>query len=221
MAKEAAGAELKATAMRAPRADQRGQTGDGAHRHAAAVVTLDAVVDADRRGAGGGIVARQVNDALRRHAGDGRGARWRPLAHAAGKLVKPHCVARYIIIIMELLGNDDVHHRQGQRAVRARTNGKPFVGGLGSARARRVDDKDARALFARGLHKRPQMQIARQRVATPDQDQARVGKIFRRHAFGRAEGVEIALEASFGADRARQPARAHALEKARRHAFAL
>ena len=58
------------------------------------------------------------------------------------------------------------------------------------------------------------MQIAGERVAAPDQDQAGVGEILRLDADRRADRVEIALEAGLRTDRARQAAGAHLLEEA-------
>jgi hypothetical protein len=48
-----------------------------------------------------------------------------------------------------------------------------------------------------------------------------VGEIFGQHPLGGADGVEVAREAGFGADCAGKLAGAHAVEEARRHAFAL
>ena len=65
VAEGAAGAQLDAAAMVAPGADQRRQAGDGAHGHAAAPVTLHAVVDADGRRPRGGVVAGQRRRCVR------------------------------------------------------------------------------------------------------------------------------------------------------------
>src|SRR5690606_4754474 len=57
MAKGTAGAQLNATAFMPPCSYKRGQAGDGAYCHAAACMTLEAIVGADGRGLAGGIGA--------------------------------------------------------------------------------------------------------------------------------------------------------------------
>ena len=189
-----AGAQLDAAAVVAPSADQRGQAGDGAHGHAAAPVTLHAVVDADGRRPRGCVGTGQFNDTLSRNTGDiGRPLR-RPLDHAFTQLLKTDRVLLNVVGVVQPLADDHVHHGQGQGAICARPNGDPLVSGLGRARACRIDDDDACAGLARFLDEGPQMQIAGQRVAAPDQDQLGLGEGFSFGPLGRADGIEVALE---------------------------
>ena len=189
MPEHPATAQLNPAAVVAPRADQRRQTGDSTHGHAAAIMTLQAVVDADGRRPRRGIVARQGDDALDRHTGDlGRAGR-RPLLQARRKLVETQRVTTHVVGVVKPLADDDVHNGQRQRAVGAGADGDPLVGGLGGARVGRVDDEDAAAGLARGLDEGPQMLVAGQRVAAPDQDKPGVGEILRQHPLSRAYRV--------------------------------
>ena len=214
-------AELDAAAALAPRPDQRRQTGDVAHRHAAAVMALHAVVDADRGRPRRRVFARQPADAFGRDAGDLGGPLRGPLLHPLRQLLEADGVGRNVVAVVQPGVDDFVHHRQRERAVGPRSEREPLVGRAGGARTRRVDNDDAPALFARGLDEGPQVQVARQRVAAPDQDQPRVREVLRLNADGRADRVKVALEAGLRADRARQSAGAHLLEEAVRHAMLL
>jgi hypothetical protein len=184
-------------------------------------MSLQTVVDADRRRLRGSVFTRQGDDARGRHTGNRRGAGGCPFLYARRQLLEAERVARHVIRIVATFADDHVHHRQRQRAVRAGADGDPFVAGLCGACVGRVDDDHAGALFACLLHEGPEMQVASQRIAAPNQDQAGVGEIFGQHPFGGADGVEVAFEAGFGADCAGKLAGAHAVEEARRHAFAL
>ena len=179
VAQLSADAELDAAALFAPCSDQRGQTGDVAHRHTAAVVALQAVVDADGRGSGRGIVARQFADPVGRDAGDPGRALGRPFLQAFGQLLEADRVGSHIVLVVEVGVDDLVHHAQREGAVGPGADGQPLVGGPGGAGAGRVDDDDACALFARVLDEGPEVQVAGEGVAAPDQDQAGVGVILR------------------------------------------
>ena len=179
VAQLSADAELDAAALFAPCPYQRGQTGDVAHRHAAAVVTLQAVVDADGRGSGRGIVTRQFSDAVGGNAGDPGRALGRPFLQAFGQLLEADRVGCHVLLVVQVGVDYFVHHAQREGAVGPGADGQPLVGGPGGACAGRVDDDDACALFACVLDEGPEVQVAREGVAAPDQDQAGVRVILR------------------------------------------
>ena len=60
----------KSAADFAPRSGERGQSRDGAHGRAAVLAALDAVVQADRRGTRGRVLARQLHDVFAGDAGE-------------------------------------------------------------------------------------------------------------------------------------------------------
>ena len=184
-------------------------------------MTLHSIIDTNCRGLGGGVFARQLTNTRRRDARNLRRTFGGPGLHAFGQRSKAHGVLGHVIGIMQAFGDDHMHHGQGQRGVCTGANRNPFVGGLGGARVGRVDHDDACTLFARLLNKRPEVQVAGQRIAAPDQDQAAMGIGFRRHTFGRANAIKITLKTGLGANGACQVAGAHPIEEARGHTLAL
>ena len=127
----------------------------------------------------------------------------------------------HILRIVQILFDDYMHHRQRQRAIRAGANGDPLVGSLRRARVGRVDDEDACTLFACVLDKGPEMEIAGQCVAAPDEDQPGVGIGFGLHALGRSDAINIALKAGLRTNRALKLRSPHAVEKTCSHSLAL
>ena len=106
-----------------------------------------------------------------------------------------------------------MHHGQGQGGVRAGVDGEPFVGGPGRAGAGGVDDDDLCAVLAGLLDEGPQVQVAGEGVAAPDQDQLGLGEGLGFGALGGADGVAIALEPGLGADGAGELAGPHLVEE--------
>ena len=221
MAEKAAGAELDAPAPLAPGPDQRRQASDGAHRHPAAVVALQPIVDPNGRWLGQSIVARQIDDPLGWNSGDGRGALRRPVTHALDEPVEAKRVPGDVVGIAAIFIDQNMHHGERQRTVRARMQGDPLVAGLGRAGVGRVDRQHTCPLPARLLNKRPKMQVAGQRVAAPDQNQPGMGKLFGQHPLRSADGVQVPLKPRLRADRAGQLAGAQPMKKTGRHPFPL
>ena len=221
VAKKAGGGKLDAAAQLAPCADQRGQTGDGAHGHPAAVVALETVVDANRRGPDGGVFLGQLADPRRWDAGEGRCAFRRPFLNARRQLVEADGVLGHVLGVVQPIADDRVHHGQGQRTVRAWADGNPLVRGLGGAGLGRVDDDDPGPVLASLLDEGPQVQVAGEGVAAPDQDQPGMGEGFGGRPLRGAHGVEIAFEAGLGADGAGQLAGAQPVEETGGHPLAL
>ena len=86
-----------------------------------------------------------------------------------------------------------------------------FVGGF---RAARIDADQLGAIALGLLGQAPEVQIAADRVAAPDQDQPALGKVFDLHTHLAAQGVRQAFGAGRGADGAVKLAGAELLEKA-------
>jgi hypothetical protein len=92
------------------------------------------------------------------------------------------------------------------------------VGGLGLARV----DADQPGTVALGfLSQTPEMQVAGDRIAAPDQDQARLGEELHLHPDLAAQSLGHCLAAGRRTDGSIQQRRAEPMEEARRHAFAL
>ena len=103
--------ELQAAADLLPRPVSAGQQRDGAHRRGAAFAALHAVVQADRGGPRGGVLARQLHDLFGGDAGEFRRALRRPrAARARAAPSKPLGVALHVIGVVQVLADDDVHH---------------------------------------------------------------------------------------------------------------
>ena len=204
-----------------PRPRERGQAGNGTGCVAATAHPLHAVVQPDGRWPGGSIVARQIGDLLHGNTADLRGALWRPLQRTLTQSSPAQRVLRDVVVIQPVMRDQFMHQRQRQGSVGARAQGDVFmalVGGLGTAR---VDADDARALALGLLHMAPEMQVAGNRVAAPDQDQLRFGKELDLHADLAAQRLHHGFGAGRRTDGALQLRGAELVKKARRHAFAL
>ena len=149
---ELAGAEQRPAAGVPPVAGDGRQAGDGPHRHAAAAVALQAVVQADERRAAEqrrepGVLAGELLDVVDRQPGDVRHLRRRVLLqHALAELLRAEAVAfAGSRSSCQPVAEDDVHHAQGQRRVGAGADRDPPVGLRGGRAAVRVDGDDLRA----------------------------------------------------------------------------
>jgi hypothetical protein len=214
-------AEQQAAGAMPPRADERRQAGDEACRVAPATHPLHAVVQADGGRAQSAIVARQRNDLLHRDAADLRRALRRPLQRALAKRLPAQRVGGEVIGVQPVVAHQLMHQCQRQRTVGARAQGDVFVALVGRFGAARVDADDARAVSLGLLHLAPEMQVAGNRVAAPDQDQLRLGKELHFHADLAAKRLQQRLAAGSGANGAIQLRRTQPVEEARCHALAL
>ena len=136
----ARGREQHAAAHVAPGPDHGGQAGDRAHRHPAAGVAVEAVVEADGRGPGGRVLAREAprSPPPRRPVV----AAARSGVHSRARARSSACADRVpleLVAVLEPVPEDDVHHPQRERGVRSRAGRQVQVGLLGGARAVGVD----------------------------------------------------------------------------------
>ena len=219
--KAAAGRELESAADFFPRSNQTGQHGDGAHRHAAALGALDAVVDADYGGAHGGVFAGEFADVGGGNAGPAGDFFGRILLGASLQVFEAHGVARDVIGVKKIFADDDVHHAQGERGIGAGIDGQIPVGALRGARAVRVDDDQLRAFAASFFDEGPEMNVVAVNVRGPGDDVARMRKLFRLGAeFDADDGLQAGF-AGVGADGALQLRSAQAVKETAVHGSAV
>ena len=176
-----AGQQQAARAL-APGTHQRRQAGDGTRRIAAATHPLHAVVQADRGGLGGAVGLRQRDDLRFGYATHRGGARCRPLQRALAQLRPAQRVLRHVFVVDPVVHDQLVHQRQRQRRVGTRQQRNVLVALVRGFGLARVDAHQPRAGALGRLGVAPEMQIAGDRVAAPDQDQLRFGEEFDPHA---------------------------------------
>ncbi|MCY1534575.1 hypothetical protein D9M68_699530 [compost metagenome] len=114
-----------------------------------------------------------------------------------------------------------MHQRQRQRGVGARAQGDVFVALVGGLAAARVDADQARAVAFGLLCQAPEVQVAGDRVAAPDDDELRFGEKLDLHADLGAQRGHQAFAARGRTDGALQVRGAQLVEEAGGHAFAL
>ena len=211
--------EQRAAGGIAPRADQRRQAGDRAHGVAAAGDALHAVVDADRGGLGRAVVARERHD-LRRP----RCRRSRPRAPASIRCARARqrvearpCSDRRSRGRRGPSRDQHVHDAERERGVGAGHQRDVLVAFLGGRAAIGIDRDELRAAPLGFLRARPEVQVRRDRVAAPDQDQPAVLVLLDVHPDRRADHRGPAGLAGGRADRAVEQRRAEPVEEAPVH----
>ena len=208
-----------------PGPDQRGQADHGAGGIAAAPGALHAVVQAD----GGGlavhqalaVVACQRGDLLHRHAAHLGSPLGRPLQGAFAQRGPAYGVLGQVGVVQPVVGDELVHQGQCQCGIGARAQGDVFVAFFGGFGFARVDAHQPCAVAFGLLHVAPEVQVAADGVAAPDQDELRLGKKLHLHADFAAQRVDQAFAACRRADRAVQQRRTQGVEEAGGDALAL
>ena len=104
----------------APVPGERREAQDVPHRHAAARVALQAVVEPDRRGPRPGVLAGERDDFLSGKPGDFRDFIRRVFLDALPEPLESERVFLDIVAVVEVLADDDVHHGERERGVGAR-----------------------------------------------------------------------------------------------------
>ena len=204
-----------------PGADKCGQAGNRADGVAAAACALHAVVHADgglRRGA---VVAGELLDLLDGQAADLGRALGRPLQRAFFQRIPTERVARDVVVVQPVVGDEFMHQCQRERRVGAGQQLQMFVAFVGGFALARIDANEPRAVAFGLLRKAPEMQVAADAVAAPDEDQFAFGIELHAHAELAAVGVRERFAACGGADRAVQKRCAELVKKAPVHALAL
>ena len=155
-------------------------------------MTGEADADTQEGGLGCAIAAGQAHDLLRaqpRDAGDARG------------IVRPDRLrerreaergAPDIVAIDEALGDEHVHHAQGERAIGARPRLQVEIRAAGGGRAVGIDADHEGAALARALDERHQVDVGVARIDAPQHDELRVHQL-------------LGVVARHGAERGRPP----------------
>ena len=146
---EATGVVAGAAAGMAPIAGDAGDTGDGAHRHAAAAVTLHAHGDADAGRPRRRQALAKGDDALFTDAGNGGDTGRRVFEDALAEGFPAHGVARQEVAVLGAPRHHDMQQAQRQGGVGAGNRRQVPVGLGRRARPDRVDDDDVGAALAR------------------------------------------------------------------------
>jgi hypothetical protein len=124
-------------------------------------------------------------------------------------------------VVQPVVGDELVHQGKSQRGIGARAQGDVFVALFGGFGLARVYAHQPCAIALGLLYVAPEVQIAADGVAAPDQDQFRLGKKLHLHAHFAAQRVHQALGTGRSADRAVQQRRAQGVEEARGDALPL
>ena len=204
-----------------PSADQRRQASHGTRRVAAAAHPLHAVIQPDGGRLRRAVSLRQRNDLRFGHATHRGRARRRPLHRAFAQRVPAQRVLRDVIVIEPIVDDELVHQRQRQGAIGARQQRDVFVAFVGGFGLARVDAHQLRAGAFGGLRMAPEMQVAADRIAAPDQDQLGLCEKLDPHADLAAERVDHRLAARGRADGAVEQRRAQLVKEAAVHRLAL
>ena len=146
-----------------------------------------------------------------------RDARRRPFGGPRRQRVEAHRVAIDVVAVDELLGDQHVHQAVGECCVGAGHQRDVLVTLLGRRAAIRVDGDQPRTAALGFLRARPEVQVRRDRVAAPDQDQPAVLVLLDVHPDRRADHGAPASLAGGSADRAVEQRRAETVEEAPVH----
>ncbi len=204
-----------------PGAHERRQAGDGAHRIGAAAHALQAVVHTDGCRGERAVIARQLADLLGGNAADLGRTLGRPLQRAFTQCGKAYGVLRDVVVIEPVVRDEFVHQGIGQRGVGAGTQLHMVVALLGGVVAPGVDAHQLGAIALGALRVSPEMQIAGDAVAAPDEDELAVFELLDVQPHLAADDRLESGLARGGANGAVEQAGAELVKKARRHAFAL
>ena len=152
----------------------------------------------DHRRRGRRVAAGEGDDLLGRHAGGLGGARGRVVPHVRGQGVEADRVALDARAVPQPLGDDHVHHAEGQRGVAARAHDQRLVGLGGGLRLPDVDGDHVGAAPARRRHVAGGVGL-RGEVGAPQEDELRV----RAHVL---LGVRLQVTGEAEAEPAEAPA---------------
>src|SRR6185503_11659448 len=154
-------------------AADRDQAVEGPERLHASAERVDAVAADEDRGAVG-VEARRGDDV---GGGDARvlfGDLGRESRDALAQSVEAEAPTLDESAVVEILGDEDIHHRKPNRSVRSRARPKPEIGELRCRRAFRVEDDDAPAALLQVLKLHPLARIGGIGIAPDDQGTIRV-----------------------------------------------
>ena len=213
--------QQRASGRIAPRADERRQARGRAHRIAAAVRALHAIVEANRRRLDRAVIVRKPQHLIGRDAAGLRSAFRRPFGGARRERVEPDGVTLDVISIDEIIRDQNMHDAVRERRVRSGQKRDVLMTLFRRRASIRIDGDDARAAPFRFLHARPQMQIRRDRIAAPDHDQPAVLELLEVHPDRCADDRYPSRFACSRANRAVEERCAQPMEKSAIHRLTL
>jgi len=205
----------------APGADEARQQRDQPRGVAAAAHALHAVVQADRGRLRRSVEASQFADLPGLEAAFRGRALGRPRQRALAQAGPAVDMAFDVVGVQPVVDDQLVHQRERQRAVAAGRQRQVVVALLGRLGAARIDAHERGAGALGGQRDRPEVQVRRDGVAAPDDDQPALGEMLDVHAHLGAVGGGQRVATGVGADGAVEPRGAELVEEARGHALAL
>ncbi|MMZ63035.1 hypothetical protein D1872_252710 [compost metagenome] len=131
-------------------------------------MVLEAVADMDVRRRGFAVHDGQLDDVIRRHAGDRRNALRRVLLHMLAQFGIAGCVALHERFVDETAFEQNMHHTERKRAVRPRVQRDKPVRPLPRAIAVHVDDHKLRSLLAGLFDQGDLMHVRTDQIAAPN-----------------------------------------------------
>ena len=222
LGRELAGAgQQQAARAVAPRAGEGRQAGHGAHGIAPAAHALHAVVEPDGRGLRGAVVLGQLADLLHRNAADVGRALGRPLQGALAQRFPAQRVAGDVVVVQPVVGDEFVHQRQRQRGIGAGAQLDVLMALVGRLALARVNAYQLGAIALGLLRIAPEVQVAADGIAAPDQDELRLGKELHLHAHFAAQRLHQGFSPGRGADGAVELRCTQLVEETAVHALAL
>ena len=147
--------------------------------------------------------------------------RWIELTRPRGQRFEPQRVALDVVAIEPPFAHEHVHHAERERAVGTRQQRDVLVTLFRRQRTVRVDRDQPCAVPLGLLRAAPQVQVGRDNVGAPEDDQLRVLELLDVGAVACTERGSERFAARGGADRPIEEARAEFVEEALRHRLAL
>ena len=156
-------------------------------RRACAAVALEPESDSDRgRSRGGEPLAQPLDDRLVEPADLG-GPLGGPLPESRLELGPADRVPLEPVAVLGAGVEHSPHEPERERGVRPRQKRDVLVAALGRVRAERIDDNHVRARFLRLEHEAPLMDVRREKIRAPEDDEPSAAEVFRIEADGPAE----------------------------------
>ena len=215
--KSAAGGKLESAAVMLPRAGERGQHGDGARGGSSVVAALHAVVDANDGRRGRGVIVGEALDIGDGNAGQGRNVVGWVVRDAFAELIEAAGPAGDVVLIVEAVADDDMHHAQRESRVGAGIDRNVPVRGAGGACGVGIDDDELCAVAAGFFDEGPEVDVIAVDIGGPGEDELRVREGFGVGAELAAVNGDEGLAAGFGANGAIELRGAETVEEAAIH----
>ena len=208
-----------------PGANQRWQAGDGAHRVATTAHALQAIVHADggRLAAlkAAAVVTCQGANLFSGDAADLGGTLRRPLQRVYAQRVPTQRVLGDVVVVQPVVDDEFIHQRQRQRGVSAWAQRDVFVALVSGFALARIYTNEFCAIALGHLGVAPEMQVAGNGVAAPDDDEFGLCKKLHPRADLAPQCLHHAFAAGSSADGALQERGTELVEETRSHALGL